>query len=49
MDILISACLLGCSCAVLKARSPSCGSGAVYDGSFTGALSPGGGVAAAAQ
>ena len=48
MDILISACLLGCSCAVLKARSPSCGSGAVYDGSFTGALTPGDGVAAAA-
>ena len=39
---------LDCPCAVLKARSPSCGSGAVYDGSFTGALTPGDGVAAAA-
>ena len=39
---------LDCPCAVLKARSPSRGSGAVYDGSFTGALTPGDGVAAAA-
>ncbi len=30
--------------AVLKARSPSCGSGVVYDGSFTGGLSAGNGV-----
>lgn len=27
--------LLGCRQAVLKARSPSCGSGEVYDGTFT--------------
>ena len=33
--------------AVLKARSPSCGSGGIYDGSFTGALVPGDGVTAA--
>ena len=33
--------------AVLKERSPSCGCGAIYDGSFTGALVPGRGVAAA--
>ena len=33
--------------AILKARSPSCGCGAIYDGSFTGALVPGRGVAAA--
>ena len=33
--------------AVLKARSPSCGSGRIYDGSFTGALIPGDGVTAA--
>ena len=32
---------------MLKARSPSCGSGAVYDGTFAGALVPGWGVAAA--
>ena len=39
---------LGCTCALLKARSPSCGSGRIYDGTFTGALVPGDGVAAAA-
>ena len=39
---------LGCACALLKARSPSCGSGRIYDGTFTGALVPGDGVAAAA-
>ena len=27
----------GCTAAILKARSPSCGCGAIYDGSFTGA------------
>ncbi|MBR3384118.1 MAG: purine-nucleoside phosphorylase [Atopobiaceae bacterium] len=30
--------------AVLKARSPSCGSGLVYDGTYTGTLVPGNGV-----
>ncbi len=33
--------------AVLKARSPSCGVGAVYDGSFSHVLAPGDGVFAA--
>lgn len=33
--------------AVLKAKSPSCGSGTIYDGSFTGKLKAGFGVAAA--
>lgn len=33
--------------AVLKAKSPSCGAGKVYDGSFTGSLKPGDGVTAA--
>ncbi len=42
------AALLGCKTALLKARSPSCGSGAVYDGSFTGTLRPGDGVTAEA-
>lgn len=37
----------GCEMAVLKAKSPSCGTGMVYDGSFTGRLAPGWGVAAA--
>lgn len=32
--------------AVLKERSPSCGCGAVYDGTFTGTVAPGNGVAA---
>lgn len=32
--------------AVLKERSPSCGSGCVYDGTFTGRVVPGRGVAA---
>ena len=36
----------GCTVAVLKEKSPSCGSGQVYDGSFTGTLVPGWGVAA---
>ncbi len=30
----------------LKERSPSCGSGTIYDGSFTGTVIPGDGVAA---
>lgn len=34
--------------AVLKARSPSCGSGQIYDGSFRGALVDGVGVTAEA-
>ncbi len=38
----------GCTRALLKERSPSCGSGAIYDGSFTGNLIPGDGVAAQA-
>lgn len=37
----------GCAGAVLKSRSPSCGPGAVYDGTFSGALVPGWGLAAA--
>lgn len=38
--------LFRCSCAVLKSRSPSCGCGMVYDGSFSGRLVPGNGVVA---
>ena len=38
----------GCRRALFKERSPSCGSGAIYDGSFTGTLIPGDGVAAEA-
>ena len=36
----------GCSRAILKERSPSCGSGQVYDGSFQGKLTQGDGVTA---
>ena len=32
--------------AVLKERGPSCGSGSIYDGTFTGAVVPGNGLAA---
>lgn len=39
-------CREGCVAAVLKARSPACGCGAVYDGTFSGTLVPGDGVAA---
>lgn len=38
--------LNGCAVAILKQRSPSCGSDAVYDGTFTGTVVPGRGVAA---
>lgn len=39
--------LFGCRKALLKERSPSCGSGAVYDGTFSGRLIEGDGAAAA--
>lgn len=38
----------GCAAALLKERSPSCGSGLVYDGSFSGTVIPGEGVTAEA-
>lgn len=36
----------GCTCAVLKERSPSCGAGEIYDGSFSRTVVPGDGVTA---
>jgi len=36
--------LLCCDGALLKERSPSCGNGTIYDGSFSGGLKPGDGV-----
>ena len=36
----------GCVKALMKERSPSCGSGSIYDGSFRGRLTDGFGVAA---
>lgn len=38
---------LGAKSALLKAKSPSCGSGRIYDGSFSGTLIDGDGVTAA--
>ena len=37
----------GCKLAILKAKSPSCGSREVYDGTFSGTLVPGWGITAA--
>lgn len=37
----------GCTAAVLKERSPSCGHGEIYDGTFTGTRASGDGVTAA--
>lgn len=34
----------GCKRALLKERSPSCGCGEIYDGTFTGTVIPGDGV-----
>lgn len=38
---------VGATKAVLKARSPSCGCGEIYDGTFTGCVVPGNGMTAA--
>ncbi len=40
--------LCGCSCALLKERSPSCGRGMIYDGTFSGQKREGDGLTAAA-
>lgn len=37
---------LGCELAILKENSPSCGSGTIYDGTFSGTLTEGYGVTA---
>lgn len=36
----------GCAAALLKEKSPSCGSGTIYDGSFSGTLTAGDGLTA---
>ena len=46
-ETLRMAKLYGCTHAILKARSPSCGCGAIYDGTFSGTLKTGDGVTAA--
>jgi uncharacterized protein YbbK (DUF523 family) len=38
--------LFGCKKAILKSKSPSCGFGMIYDGSFTRTLKKGNGVTA---
>lgn len=38
--------LAGCTAAVLQPRSPSCGIGQIYDGTFSGHLIPGDGILA---
>ncbi len=46
LEALHIAELLGCKVAVLKAKSPSCGKGQIYDGSFGGILREGDGICA---
>ena len=46
-ETLRMARLYGCETAILKARSPSCGLGLIYDGTFSGTLREGDGVTAA--
>jgi len=43
-DALTLAKLAGAKSAILKAKSPSCGAGRIYDGSFSGSVIPGDGV-----
>ena len=38
--------MMGCEYALLKCRSPSCGKGTIYDGTFSGKLTEGDGVTA---
>ena len=45
-EIVRLAKMYGCTLAILKERSPSCGHGAIYDGTFTGTLTEGDGVLA---
>jgi uncharacterized protein YbbK (DUF523 family) len=46
-DSLALAKLAGAREAILKAKSPSCGAGRVYDGTFSGTVIPGDGLFAA--
>ncbi len=45
-EVLYIAKLVNADSAILKARSPSCGSGQIYDGTFSGKLREGNGVTA---
>ena len=44
LETLQLAKFYGCTHAILKERSPSCGHGMIYDGSFSGTLTPGDGI-----
>ncbi len=46
-EVLRLARLLNCTAAVLKKKSPSCGEGEIYDGSFSGKITQGDGICAA--
>ena len=46
-EVLRLARLYGASLAILKSKSPACGKGVIYDGSFTRSLTEGDGVLAA--
>ena len=46
-QMLALAQLTGASAAILKSNSPSCGAGTIYDGTFSGNMEDGDGVAAA--
>lgn len=46
LETLRLARLYGCDRAILKAKSPSCGKGAIYDGTFSRTITAGSGVAA---
>ena len=43
-EVLKLANLMGCKKAILKQRSPSCGSGQIYDGTFSGNVIKGDGI-----
>ena len=45
-EVVRLARLTGAQAAILKERSPSCGSGEIYDGTFTGTVVEGWGVTA---
>ncbi len=45
-QVLELAQLYNCRKAILKAKSPSCGKGRIYDGTFSGTLTAGNGVTA---
>ena len=47
IEVLRLATMLNCKWAILKEKSPSCGSGRIYDGTFSGTLTSGYGKTAA--